>query len=278
VSDLSPGPGWWLASDGRWYAPELRPAAPPAPLPIVGADPWGLSASSGYPVVPQGVPSQWPSADVAPGPRRIRPLAIALAVAVVLVATGLAAPFVRHGAVSATPSTVGASPAVTVPVPSTPPDALLGQHPNPLGLEENSTWREVTAKAKAGSRVAFGSVYGAYPPTGLPSTRTFLVVAAEPTGGISDIPEQLRQQINEAQSAVAGVGAGQISTLPVQASILNGELSCVGFTSDGSGFGECLWMDSATVVLLTTFSNDLQVVKSATEQVVEALHAPTASV
>lgn len=25
VSDTSQGPGWWLASDGRWYAPETRP-------------------------------------------------------------------------------------------------------------------------------------------------------------------------------------------------------------------------------------------------------------
>src|SRR5580692_1772022 len=25
MSDLSQGPGWWLASDGKWYAPELHP-------------------------------------------------------------------------------------------------------------------------------------------------------------------------------------------------------------------------------------------------------------
>jgi hypothetical protein len=33
MSDTSQGPGWWLASDGKWYAPELaaQPAAPPAP-------------------------------------------------------------------------------------------------------------------------------------------------------------------------------------------------------------------------------------------------------
>jgi hypothetical protein len=27
VSDLSPGTGWWLASDGKWYAPHLHPDA-----------------------------------------------------------------------------------------------------------------------------------------------------------------------------------------------------------------------------------------------------------
>src|ERR1700733_8216097 len=27
MSDTSQGPGWWLASDGKWYAPELHPTA-----------------------------------------------------------------------------------------------------------------------------------------------------------------------------------------------------------------------------------------------------------
>jgi hypothetical protein len=26
-----PAPGWWLASDGNWYPPDQRPAAPPPP-------------------------------------------------------------------------------------------------------------------------------------------------------------------------------------------------------------------------------------------------------
>ncbi len=32
MSDTSEGPGWWIASDGRWYPPEFHPApvAPPA--------------------------------------------------------------------------------------------------------------------------------------------------------------------------------------------------------------------------------------------------------
>ena len=35
MSDASQGPGWWLASDGRWYAPETHPnyVAPPPPPP-----------------------------------------------------------------------------------------------------------------------------------------------------------------------------------------------------------------------------------------------------
>lgn len=31
MRDTSQGPGWWLASDGKWYPPET--AAPPPPLP-----------------------------------------------------------------------------------------------------------------------------------------------------------------------------------------------------------------------------------------------------
>ena len=29
MSDQSHGPGWWLASDGRWYPPDQAPAVPP---------------------------------------------------------------------------------------------------------------------------------------------------------------------------------------------------------------------------------------------------------
>ncbi len=35
MSDTSQGPGWWMASDGKWYAPELHPDAnqtPPAQI------------------------------------------------------------------------------------------------------------------------------------------------------------------------------------------------------------------------------------------------------
>lgn len=31
MSDTSMGPGWWLASDGRWYPPAQASAPPPGP-------------------------------------------------------------------------------------------------------------------------------------------------------------------------------------------------------------------------------------------------------
>jgi hypothetical protein len=40
VSDASQGPGWWLASDGKWYppeqAPQPQPPQPPSPAPTPG--------------------------------------------------------------------------------------------------------------------------------------------------------------------------------------------------------------------------------------------------
>jgi len=43
VSDWSQGPGWWQASDGRWYAPERHPdrraPVPPPPGPPIAAQP-----------------------------------------------------------------------------------------------------------------------------------------------------------------------------------------------------------------------------------------------
>ena len=32
MSDTSPGPGWWQASDGKWYPPATAPAAGPAAM------------------------------------------------------------------------------------------------------------------------------------------------------------------------------------------------------------------------------------------------------
>lgn len=60
MSDTSQGPGWWMASDGKWYAPELHPgyqapqppaAAPFAPAPFAMAQPAGQVGVS----LPQGV-------------------------------------------------------------------------------------------------------------------------------------------------------------------------------------------------------------------------------
>jgi hypothetical protein len=74
VSDVSQGPGWWLASDGKWYSPEQAPGyraepAPadvPAPTQGVGTAP--TVADPGVPVSPYGYgpPSGSPPGDSPP--------------------------------------------------------------------------------------------------------------------------------------------------------------------------------------------------------------------
>ncbi len=64
MSEMSPGPGWWLATDGKWYPPEEHPAqgvptaapTPPAPTPS-GPSPAELqmAGAGAY----QGLPSGW---------------------------------------------------------------------------------------------------------------------------------------------------------------------------------------------------------------------------
>jgi hypothetical protein len=77
MSDVSSGPGWWLASDGNWYAPELHPEFPlqrssqtsDAPVPTSGW--WLASDGNWYPPelhpgkAPGGVDHPAPTADAA---------------------------------------------------------------------------------------------------------------------------------------------------------------------------------------------------------------------
>jgi len=59
MSDVAQGPGWWQASDGRWYPPELYPSAPAYPQPAddpsrprSGAQPgwWPAPGAYAYPL------------------------------------------------------------------------------------------------------------------------------------------------------------------------------------------------------------------------------------
>lgn len=64
MSDVSQGPGWWQASDGKWYPPEQAPGAQPgAPTgpPAYGAAP-AYGAPTGAPAygAPAGMPGGMP--------------------------------------------------------------------------------------------------------------------------------------------------------------------------------------------------------------------------
>jgi len=50
VSDAPQGPGWWQASDGKWYPPET---APPGASPYASPSPYGAPGYPGY-AVPSG--------------------------------------------------------------------------------------------------------------------------------------------------------------------------------------------------------------------------------
>ena len=70
MSDVPQGPGWWQASDGKWYSPQQAPGyAPPGYAPPGYAPP-------GY--APPGYPP--PAGYAPPGARRTNPLAVAAVV------------------------------------------------------------------------------------------------------------------------------------------------------------------------------------------------------
>ena len=86
MSDESQGPGWWLASDGRWYPPEQSPgvgtpAAPQTPTPQATAPQWSAP----------GPPPQKSSSS--------RTILIVIAVIFVLVAGGCVAVLFAGGLV-----------------------------------------------------------------------------------------------------------------------------------------------------------------------------------
>ena len=72
MSDVSQGVGWWIASDGKWYPPELHPSQREVP---VVSPPTTPEASPGTSVGPE-TSTPWPSAipsspaSVDPGPSR----------------------------------------------------------------------------------------------------------------------------------------------------------------------------------------------------------------
>jgi len=63
MSDNPEGPGWWIASDGKWYPPELHPSVrtdDPAPEPA--------TAPETVPAVTSPAPHRWKSQGGAQSP------------------------------------------------------------------------------------------------------------------------------------------------------------------------------------------------------------------
>src|SRR5580700_12352545 len=74
MSDTSQGPGWWQASDGRWYRPEQHPDHVPPPPPIPPPVPPPIPPVPPPPPLPYGTPmvpgpfgyTPWPGPMVPP--------------------------------------------------------------------------------------------------------------------------------------------------------------------------------------------------------------------
>ncbi len=72
MSDVSQGPGWWQASDGKWYPPEQAPGGapvgPPAGYGAPAGGPPGYPQGPGYGAVAPGSGTQlveWPQRVIA---------------------------------------------------------------------------------------------------------------------------------------------------------------------------------------------------------------------
>lgn len=111
MSDVSRGPGWWLASDGRWYPPEAVPGYA-APIGQPGPGWWLASDGRWYP--PHTAPgggsptplTTWPTPSTSFGPLRRLDLQMAATCILVLVGTLTTWASVSFGVISASVSGV----------------------------------------------------------------------------------------------------------------------------------------------------------------------------
>jgi len=69
MSDFQAGPGWWQASDGRWYAPEQHPDRQlvPQPAAVLTPSPPQAFPSASVPAAQAPAPGYAPSASAASG-------------------------------------------------------------------------------------------------------------------------------------------------------------------------------------------------------------------
>ena len=85
MSDTSQGPGWWQASDGKWYQPEQSPSLPPPPAAASPAE------------IPPGAPKSVALADLqahyeqAPAGASVQPSAVPVGVPTVPLASAVTA-------------------------------------------------------------------------------------------------------------------------------------------------------------------------------------------
>ncbi|HMD46911.1 MAG TPA: hypothetical protein VKG43_12165 [Acidimicrobiales bacterium] len=163
MSDVSQGPGWWLASDGKWYPPEAQPG--PAPTaPAASSDAMTTTAVGGagaaaatdvgdrtstFQVTPEQVMPSEPSTEApaeqwTPGP------------------VGPAEPTVAAGAAAADPALVAHADATAAPAAGTmvaPADGALAAvpEPAPVGVQPGLALSSVEAPGALRRRKSIGA-------------------------------------------------------------------------------------------------------------------------
>lgn len=254
--DASPGSSWRQLPDTGW----CQSATDPSPSSVAG----DLHVPSGL-LPPQ--PDRWRL------PRLGATITGVAAASVLLIATGaIAGAVARHPIRGAYQQAQLGATIDQVPIPSTPPSSLGGQRANPKAVSRNSQWQTEGANMASRSTVSFISVYGTYPPPSVPTARTFLVVGAKPVGGTGDLKQQAAQLISGTRSLSAKSPGSSVVDIPLQTSVLGGEIVCAGLTGKKGGIGVCVWESPATYVQVTTFTSNLSTVRDLTQRVVTELH------
>lgn len=145
MSDVSQGPGWWQASDGKWYPPQPPPPGAPSPQPP-----------------PAGAPSDGPKQS-----RKKWPFVVGAVVVVVIVIAVVAGSSKKSPSTTATTTTVATgshSPASSTTTTAASGNGSSPSSPIPLGQSANvEGWK---VKVVSVTPEATDPVTGGPPPAG----------------------------------------------------------------------------------------------------------------
>jgi hypothetical protein len=94
MSDVWQGPGWWVASDGKWYPPELHPSYQQAAPPVAAQYPYAQYSA------PSQTPKQSPKKKVLLGVAALAVVALVAGVLVTTLGSGNSAEAAVTGAVN----------------------------------------------------------------------------------------------------------------------------------------------------------------------------------
>ncbi len=340
MSDISRGPGWWIASDGKWYPPESHPDAVAArskgPMVGVGAGnaPGAAGAGSGPgatlvtphgmrrpqvdpSTIPQGVrgPQQAAASKVDPGAlpagaeagqtgsgsavfaggpgaastfsvgsgkehRRSRRLPLLLVVVVVVAAVcfvfarpiGKLVGTLVHGSTTAT-TIAPSSSTGTFSLPNVNVRTLAGERIDPGAIQADSVWHRLLVRVKATSTpTSFGGIFGPDPLRRIPTTRTFMAIAAEPLDATASSRGLTVRMTSQMQLVKGKIRGAHVAVAPPAPSVFGGSIVCGTAASARTVVGECVWQSPTVAVLVVTFSSDIGAVRRLTERVVLSLH------